>query len=737
MKKVLLTIGASLVVLYGLLHVIIASGPVQKRVLKEITTTLAGLGIEVTIESIDLSFFSPKIYLNRVSINTTSKAEIQLEHPLQVDKIKIELQPLGLLNREIVLEEVALFHPKVQIPQADLLYHKVVNQLEKRKRLEVKGQGWPVVFRRFGIVDSQFEVSASEPSFSIRSRNLTVFFSQTSVGQQTIETQSSHFELKRGKLELVLDKLDSDVDVTEQSVRVNRLDVNGPGIKLQWKGALSLPVGAEKKITSFHLAHETILDLSWLTKIEELEAPEIKGTLKSSGTLHVSKESYSGTGTLEGHNLNLKTLRLGDWKFDYSLTQKSVELDRVLGKVANGRIEAESIKIELNRDYPIQGEFSLKGIELQDAFREGGMETIPVFGSVTGKIKLQGNLQEDFKLKVEPNLGIEKLIVVNKVHLGTTADNTIISIPRDEIKGSVNVQKDGLEIRLKHELLGGQLDLQGTILHGRGKLHFDGKEVSLTKLKHIASIPFGGAASLRGDIRIDEGDVNVEGEVGIEEAELADLILGSVRGKVQYRKDLLSFSKLELKAMEAARGQGFVDFSPKETTYRFDVNIPRISMEQALQVFHKVGLPVQKPLGGELAARVTIDGGKDDKGIDVRVDGQARSFEWYEEKWMSAGFGIQYRPNLFKVNRGVFLKRSGSLEVKATFDEKNHELIFFTSGLRLEDLNHLGSSPLQGEITGRVAFEGDLNYPRGNGELIVTKTQFRGQNISDARVVLR
>ena len=136
MRKVLIALVIGFAVIYGLLHVVFASGPVQRKLLKEITAALSSQGIEVSIESVELSFFAPRIYLNRVSITTTERAEVQFDHPLMVDKIKIEFQPLGLINQEIVLEEVALFHPKVQIPQADKLYQKIVSQIEKRKRLE-------------------------------------------------------------------------------------------------------------------------------------------------------------------------------------------------------------------------------------------------------------------------------------------------------------------------------------------------------------------------------------------------------------------------------------------------------------------------------------------------------------------------------------------------------------------------------------------------------------------------
>ena len=737
MRKFLISLGILIVILYAGLHAVVASSPIQRRVLSEIQRVLAEHGIEVSMESIELSAFAPRLYLNRVIVKTTPKAEIQLEHPLEIDKIKIEFQPLGLLQREIVLDEVSLFHPKIYVPHADELYKKVIAVLGQKKQFEVKGQGWPLVIKSAGIVDSQFEVASSNPSFSVRSRRLTLAVSKTAIGQQNIIAQSQNLELVRGKFETVLSHLDSDIDFTEQSVRANRLVVEGPGIKLLWKGACSLPADGKSKIESFHLSHETELDLAILRNIEELKVSSISGDLRSSGTLHVAKESYSGTGNLAVSHVQWEGNSLGEWSFLYALSQKELELTQVKGSLADGSLESSSLKMKFQERMPFQGELAVRGVEFNQVLASLQSPGVPVFFKTNGKVRIQGNLEKPLSLNVEPELRVTEFWVINKYPLGKINTNTIIHISDAQLKGSLSIAEKGLDLKAKLKLLEGELELTGSIADKKSVLQFVGEGISLNKLKAIAGLPFGGQSKLKGEIRIQGGNADIEGDLDIENAEIADLKLGAVKGRAQYRENLLSFPRLELKAIESAKGQGYVDFSPKETQYRFDINAPRISMEQTLGIFDKTPLPVQNPKGGELAARVKIEGGRDDKGIDVLVDGQARSFEWYGEKWMSAGFGLRYRPNAFTVNRGVFLKRSGSLEVKATYDQKTKQLVLFSSGLRLEDLNHLGGAPLEGEITGRIAFEGDLNYPRGNGELKLSKSQFREKKLPDCKVSLK
>ena len=737
MKKALIFLGGGVLVLYALLHLILASGPVQKKILGELRAALESKGIEIGIESIEFSFFAPRIYLNRVTVKTNAKSEIQILHPLAVDKIKLEFQPLGLLGQEIVFEEVALFHPKIIVPKADKLYQKVTEQLEKRKRIEVKGSGWPVVFRRLGVVDAQFDVQSGNPSFSIRSRNLTVFFTQAAEGQQNIEARSNHLELRRNEFELSLTQLDGDVDFTDQSIRANKLLVEGPGIKLQWKGAYALPSKTHAGLASFHLAHETKLDLAILNQIQELELSGLKGTLLGSGTLHVGRENYSGTGTVELREVGKNLFELGSWKTSYALNQREIVLSNLAGQWAGGEIESQEVKVGLSQVKMIQGELKTKSINLKKVFESVDLAQVPLFGEVSGSVKLQGKVDNEFVLGIEPHLKISNLLVLNGLEGGDRPENRVLLIPSVSLRAESELTPSGFKIKSRKELLGGSLSLQGAFSKEGGKISFEGEDISLTDLKKIADIPFGGRAKLQGELKTEKKGINIEGSFDISEAMISDLQVGAVKGKVQYRDDLLSFSKLEVRALESARGQGFVDFSPKETAYRFDINLARISLEQALSLFKNAPLPVESPKGGELAGRVVIEGGRDSEGVEVSVEGQARSFEWYGEKWMSSSFGLVYRPEKFKLHRGVLLKRSGSLEVKANFDQKNQQLVFYSSGLRLEDLDHLGVSPLRGEVTGRLVFEGDMSYPRGNGELSISKIRYRDQRVPDARVTLK
>src|SRR4051794_12051289 len=113
MQRGLLTFLLVVLGLYFALHLALGSSPVQARVLSELRAVLAKYGLDLEMESIEFSAFSPKIYLNRVTLTARPKALISLPEPLAIDKIKIQFQPLALIYRQISIDELTLFHPRI------------------------------------------------------------------------------------------------------------------------------------------------------------------------------------------------------------------------------------------------------------------------------------------------------------------------------------------------------------------------------------------------------------------------------------------------------------------------------------------------------------------------------------------------------------------------------------------------------------------------------------------------
>ena len=94
MRKGIFIFFCTIAALYWVLHLALGSSPVQQRVVEEIRKALASFGLTLDIESIEFSAFTPKIYLNKVTLSSQPKAKIKFDVPVTVDKLKIRFSPL-------------------------------------------------------------------------------------------------------------------------------------------------------------------------------------------------------------------------------------------------------------------------------------------------------------------------------------------------------------------------------------------------------------------------------------------------------------------------------------------------------------------------------------------------------------------------------------------------------------------------------------------------------------------
>ena len=219
----------------------------QRRVLDEIRTALAKFGLDLKIESIEFSALSPKIYLNRVTLSATPQSVISLPEPIAVDKIKLEFQPLALIYRRIVIDDLTLFHPRIILPRADRLYRQVMRLASEKKKVEVHSGGYGLVLKKFGVVDALFNIGSEDPAFVVRSRSLSAFLENSYSQQQTITVESNNLEIEHGPLKLDLTKVDVDADMTKKSVRLNRAIVEGEQLSLNLKATCSIAVPRGKR----------------------------------------------------------------------------------------------------------------------------------------------------------------------------------------------------------------------------------------------------------------------------------------------------------------------------------------------------------------------------------------------------------------------------------------------------------------------------------------------------------
>ncbi len=735
-KKLPFYLVTGIILFYGLVHLLLASSPVQQRVLKELRSVLATVGIDLEMESFEFATFSAKLYLNRVTLKTNAKAEVKFPEPLNIDKIRIEFSPLALFYRQIVIDEIALFHPRILLPEADVLYHKISKVLTEKSGITLKRSGdLNVRIKRIGVVDALVHVLSQEPEFQIHSRSISAFLEQSSRDQQTIKVESSNLEVVRGPLRLELSKVDVDIDLSKSSVRANKFVLEGQDLSVNLKGAASFPLFKQNNLDSTHLIYAIKLPLHMLSKIPPIKLPQFGGLLNANGNLDIQKGIYSGKGDIQYEGLTINGKALGNGLLDHRLDEKKVVVNKLNSNFGEGKITSNNITVELNEKNAVLGQLNVQGVKLDSVLKAMNIKNPPLRMLTSGQINVSGQLQGPLNLIADVSTEMKDFKLYNRMDQALTRDNTILDIAESKLKAQVHISPEKVDLTSTLSALGGELNSTGAITYdGKIKIASTGKNLSLTKLSHIAGVDFGGnIESLNSNVTIAGSDVTVEGNFDLKNGEVQGFFVGDVTGNANYDDFLLSFENLFLKGIEPIRGEGFVDFRPVDNHFKFNVSIPRISVEQAFKTFQKTELPFPIPTGGEVSnGIILIEGGVDPDGVEVKISGNARNFNWYNEKWFSSFFSLTYHPSFVDFKRGVFVKKSGALEVSGRFEKQKSRLRFLSHGLHMEEFTYFGTAPVVGEVSGEVTLEGDLSKPKGKGDLRLTRTAFRGVSIPDS-----
>lgn len=720
---------------------ILGSSPVQRWVFEEIQKGLSKSGFVLEIESIEFSMLSPKLYLNRVQLKATKKAPVQLPEPLAVDKIKIHFQPLGLIYKQIIIQEVTLFHPKIVIPQAEQFYSRLKSFIESQKGLELKNDGqYTILVKQAGVVDALVDVKATEHELALRSQSLSMYVQHSIGGQRTVSVQSGNIELQRGPLKQVLHRTDIEVDVGEGGLRMNRAFVKGEKLSLDFKGTASSEILDGKPPSWFSGSFDVRVPLDLLDKIPELKGVDLKGVALLKGAGEWESGKFTATGQVGYENLIVEGYTIGNLLSEFSANPDWFILNDAKFEYAGGIVSSPKISVELKDRFAVEGDLNVRDLSLSALLESVREPDVPVRMKVNGEIKARGVLKGPLEIRGDVETSFGGLSVVDDGTVNDPDQEKILDFGDGTLQGVMVFTKERMTFQSNVEVLGGTGSVDGYLgFNGETLIHANLSQASLTQLERISGLRVGGVADIKGDIEVKGGDVKIGGTVALENAEIASILLGRVKGEVYFKSALLSFEKLEIPSIKPILGHGFVDFGKENLHYKFNAAIDRAPIDQIFGIFQKQELSFPVPVEGEAEARVSIEGGHDDRGVEVVASGSARGFKWFDEAWGKSNFIFTYRSDVVEFNKVLLMKKTGGLEIGGHFMKDRARLTLKSQQLRLEDFDYLNEVPLIGLIDGEITLEGDADgfYSSGYGELQLKDLTFRGKPFDDSLIRLR
>ncbi len=734
MRRFLFGLALTLITAYVLLHVVLGSTPVQRRVISEMRAQLKTLGLDLKIESIEFSALFPRIYLNRVTVLASDEGKFKGLPAITIDKIKFEFQPLALLVREVQVTELSFFHPVFVV--SNVQHWIPIFQREFGGNNKKKTVTTPIPFRinikKVGLVDALMDLKSASPAWAFTSNSLTFYFMNSSASQYTIQAELKNAAGRYENSDLKLNRFDLDVDVSAKSFRLNRLLVEGESFNLTTTGVSSLDILTQKRIpASSALAIDYEGEVAWLNRIGLLgQLPELSGAIGLHVKAKTDDKLISTSGNLTYKEVVVDGYRIGTGRMQFESDPKNVlHLKEVSLNWANGELASKDLSIGLTSPYPIAGKLKARGMSLKALLADVRTPNAPADMRIDGEVNVRGGFVP-FEIVTEIDTQIANLYVAE-----SDPKNNSIDIPGGTVKGTLSFYPDRMAFDDVVEVLGGTAEVKGHLGFHKNptELTMKATNLSFNELKHISNLQVRGLIpTLEASLTHTTQGVRIAGDFTTTGAELESVRLGDVQGQVHFESGLLTFDNLVMASNEPILGRGYVDFSPEKTHYKFQAEVKRAELARVFKVFPEGILPFPAPTGGELSGRVFIEGGRGGEGLEIEAAGQAKDFQWYGEHWHGANFSTNFRPKHTSLRRILLFKRTGALQVNGTLDDGETDLHIRSHSLRLEEFSRFKGTSLSGEILGDVHFkmkQGLLNY--AGGKLQAKKFTFRSAEIPE------
>lgn len=728
----------ALLLVFVALQLVLGSAPVQRRILKVLTDELGALGVDATIESVEFSTGLPRLYLNRVKLAPREKSAIPLVEPVQMDKVRIEFQPLALLYRTILVRSVLVYNPRLRHPDTERLADAIleeVKRLSKQKETETKSR-WNVSVRSVGVIDAIVDLKwvseslhVASPSFSATARFDTPTHQEITVGARKLH-------LVRGKLDLDDVSVDVEFERSGAGIRVSKLSLDGPGLAVGARGTVTLDKKGAKQLPRGALTLDLKVPLGLLQRIPELKAPPVAGTVAFVGDID-TREALEARGKVRYENIVVTDdedeIHIEDGRFGIMVEREEARLSDLDLRWSGGRVSGNDLRVRLDGSMPVKGTVQASGLRLEQLLKNVSAGVFPTYLGIDGPVDVTGSLRP-FQLVLDARVDVQNFVVTTDPEKPRTPETTVIAAGDGHVDARFVFTPEQMTIGADVSLLGeGKSRVDGVLEFNRGaRFKFACKKFSLTKLGLIAELPVLGTVDIDAELNDDAGHIRVGGNFAAKEASFADIGLGSVTGKITFQNKLLAFERLEMTSLEPVVGHGFVDFAPKLAHYRFEVDAKRAEVGQVFRSLAKLDLPFEVPEGGDLTARLAFEGGHDRDGMELTSSGKARAFKWYGESWSSAAYQLRYRPQRFRLDHLLLSKGAGGLSLRGDFRGGQAELDASALKLRIEEFQYAASSGLGGEANGATR----LRFDRGkitaiDGEVALTSVRYRNRRVPD------
>ena len=386
--------------------------------------------------------------------------------------------------------------------------------------------------------------------------------------------------------------------------------------------------GKVEDLCNPNLAVDTQLFLPLKTLSRAVPVGEVQGHLWAQATLSGRPADLRITGELLGKGVGVGPTHPGDFTVRAALAGQTVTVSELSVPIGQGQVKASG-ELKLATGLPLKAKADLEGVSLFQVFERVGFTGTWVDLLATGPVTVAGKLSPAPELNGSADLKVSRFVTwSHAVDRPVKGESPILAIPAGEVALGLGIHSDRVELTGAKVRVGrGRADATVVIPYGGVRpitIDTIAEPLVLEDVGPLAGIPLGGVGAAKVAIRIPPGQLQLDGELALQDADFRGFALGNVQSPVAFRDGVLSFAEASgQKGRTGYSGRASLDFRGAIPDVHVAVNIPSGRVEDLVEVLAPVSpalQPLRRVLLGLAKGTVHLDGPADALGGRFDVD---------------------------------------------------------------------------------------------------------------------
>jgi len=704
--------------------------------------------IELSVSDIDISLL--KLQLSAGRIETRFKNDLQDLSPLQVKRVRVQLDPFRLLVGQLLIS-------KVQVDQINWAF-------ENKKTSDTKLEELPL--------DELFQVLPKIPVDQLNIYNSEFRFADKKQGLDlTFKIPHLNIHNRKNALGLALKKLSihptdpnqshvqAEVDLTailnhspENSVlSVPELTIHSLNSAIKINGKLShfknvikKPEGNVELDSELHFDDLRTLALSLFP--QKTRMPSITGVVKSTGELRfTSLDDVNGQISLETKQVSVDHFKLGQAQMKAEIKKNQILINHVEVEHPSVSLLLKSIEIEQKSPYHFKASVQAKQFDLQKLFVSIGLSDVPAGLGANVTAQCQGLVEPEFKVECDANAHVQDVWVKPSMN----ASMSIVKLKKAELTGKVQIDPRAVIYKSAIKIGESSGSSEGQVSFTEGfKINYETEKLDFADVETLADLNFKGALKIKGSTSGDSSHGLIDADLVFSNAEIDKFKLGKFESKLHYEKANLSFKQVK-GLLGRSNYQGEVLFDFNKSTIAAGLDMKDLYGEDVLTAL-KERFDIAFNFSGRGEAHIDLEGPLNFWKLRYILKAQLNQGQIADEGFDQLQFNLVADGDKIRFDQAFAKKYKSRLNLSGYIDttQKDPQFVLQMNAkpLHIDELDHVirlaphltGQAWIEGKVTGpiefpevsfnfsakQVSFE-NIEYPGSQGFVSIDRKNFR------------